>query len=366
MFPSRDPRARRLTAAFVLAASTAALAAPTAHATNSNASKPVTWTLSFEDSVSRKPSDLRPDRASFERSGGLGLTGQERPAARLVRAGSIIDLESGDDRDAYGGVSRPELLPGDILQVVDTRTGGLYAEAMFDGRPSLDANACTGAISATGLRSPNADVTGVGEYANVNNPWKYESDPSMSTTGLIPNAGPGVFEVRFKRPLIAGHLVWAETTLVQSPSVTVTSYSERFVTACPPPPIPPDTLPPAGTAAPAAVAKSLKKLAKSGLTYRVSSGEAATVNAVLTLETTRKKGKKKAPKVTSLIVGKTTVTVPAGGAIDVNVKIDPTMKGKVISAAKQKGSRLLLSTTLTDAAGNVSTLPTTTVKFPKK
>jgi hypothetical protein len=363
MFPARDQSARRLTAAFTMAVAATALCAPAAHATN-NASKPVSWTLSFVDSVSKKPSDIRPDRASFERAGTIGLTGQERPYARLVRAGSIIDLDGGYDRDGSGGVSRPELLTGDILQVVDSQTGGLYAEATYDGRPSFDANTCTGSMKAVGARTADASITGVGEYANIRNPWRYESDPTMVTTGLVTNAAPGTFEATFKRPLIAGHLLWAETTLTQSPTVTVTSYGERFIGGCPPPPIPPDVNPPAGTATPASAARKMKDLTKKGITYRVTSGEAATVNATLTLQTF--KGKGKHAKVNTLIVGKTTMSVVAGGAIDVTVKVDKAFKGKVAQASTKKGAKLLLSTTLTDAAGNTSTLPVSTVKFPKR
>lgn len=362
MFPSRDLSARRLGAACALAVASATLAAPAAHATNTS-NKPVSWTLSFVDSVPRDAKDLRPDRASFERSGTIGLTGSERPYARLVRAGSIIDLENGYDKDGSGGISRPELLPGDILQVVDSQTGGLYAEATYDGKPALDANACTGAAKATGTRSADASVTGVGEFANVDNPWKYESDPNMSTTGLVTNAAPGTFEVAFKRPLIAGHLVWAETTLVQSPAVTVTSYSERFVGSCPPPPVPPDTLAPAGTAGLLAASKRMKDLTKKGVTFRVTSGEASTAKATLTLQTVKGKGKK--AKIKTLVVGTATASIPAGGAVQLTVKIDKTLKGKVVEASKKKGSKLLLSTTLTDAAGNVATLPVQTVKFPK-
>lgn len=363
MFPTRDHSARRLGAACALAIASAALAAPAAQATN-NQNKPVSWTLSFVDSVPRDAKDVRPDRATFERSGSIGLTGNERPYARLVRAGSIIDLENGYDRDGSGGVSRPELLPGDILQVVDSQTGGLYAEATFDGKPSLDANACTGAAKATGLRTADASVTGVGEYANVDNPWKYESDPSMTTTGMVTNAAPGTFEVSFKRPLIAGHLVWAETSLIQGPSVTVTSYSERFVGSCPPPPIPPDTLAPAGTAGLLAAKRmKMKDLTKKGVTYRVTSGEAATANATLTLQTVKGKGKK--AKVKLLIVGRATAAIPAGGAVQISVKVDKAFKGKVAAAAGKPGSKLLLNTTLTDAAGNVATLPVQNVKFPK-
>ncbi len=364
MFHTRDQSARRLGAACALAIASAALAAPAAQATNGSQNKPVSWTLSFVDSVPRDAKDIRPDRATFERSGTIGLTGNERPYARLVRAGSVIDLENGWDKDGSGGVSRPELLPGDILQVVDSQSGGLYAEATFDGKPALDANACTGAAKATGLRTADASVTGVGEYANVDNPWKYESDPSMVTNGLVTNAAPGTFEVAFKRPLIAGHLVWAETKLIQSPSVTVTSYSERFVGSCPPPPIPPDTLAPAGTAGLLATKRAkMKDLTKKGITSRVTSSEAATANATLTLQTVKGKGKK--AKIKTLVVGTASAPVPAGGAVALTVKIDKSLKGKIAEAAAKKGSKLLLSTTLTDAAGNVSTLPVQTVKFPK-
>ncbi len=51
--------------------------------------------------------------------------------------------------------------------------------------------------------------------------------------------------------------------------------------------------------------------------------------------------------------------------MQITVKVDKALKGKVAEAAAKKGSKLLLNTTLTDAAGNVSTLPVQSVKFPK-
>jgi hypothetical protein len=366
--PTLDRSARRLAATCALAAASAGALAPAAHATNGEANKPVTWELSFVDSVSTRADDLRPDSVSFERSGGLGLTGQERPFLRLIRAGSVLDTESGGFGDGYGSLSRPELLAGDTLQVVDSVTGGLYAAATFDGRPTFDATTCSGSIKGTGTRTENSSITGVGEYANVKHPWRYSDDPTMTTTGVITNAAAGTFETTFKRALIPGHLLWAQTSLIQSPSVTVTSYSERIVAACPAPPIPPDTLAPAGAATPAAAVRKLKDFTKKGVTFRVSSTEAATVNASLTLQTKKvitKKGKKKS-KTELVVVGKATTSIAAGASLDVNVKVDKAFAGKVKGAVGKKGSKLLLTTTLTDGAGNTATLPVTSVKFPKK
>ncbi|MBO9532960.1 MAG: hypothetical protein J7513_08310 [Solirubrobacteraceae bacterium] len=364
MFPFRDRAAGRLAAACGIAAATAAFAAPSANATNGSANKPVAWELSFVDSVSLQPNDLKPDRAAFERTGGLGLTGAERPYARLLRNGSPIAVEDGGG-DAWGSVSVPEMLAGDVFQVLDQNTGGLYAQAIYDGRPVFDASTCAGTIKGTGLRTPDASITGVGEYVNVKHPWRYDDDPNLTTSGLITNAGPGTFEATFKRALIRGHVLWADTLFIQSPSVTVTSHSERLVGDCPPPPIPPDTLPPAGASAAPKKVKKLKDLTKKGITFRVSCAEAASVKSVLTLQTTNgKKGKKR--KVKQVVVGQSMASVAAGGAVDVTVKIDPSSKKKVKSAAGKKGAKLLLATTLTDGAGNSSPLPVTSVKIPAK
>ncbi len=55
----------------------------------------------------------------------------------------------------------------------------------------------------------------------------------------------------------------------------------------------------------------MKDLTKKGVSYRVTSGEAATANATLTLQTVKGKGKK--AKIKVLVVGKATASIPAGG-----------------------------------------------------
>lgn len=292
---------------------------------------------------------------------------------RLLTAEGVLRAPVGEVLSYHSDpIDVEALVPGDVAELFDPETGTVLGRAVYDGKPGLDEPICAGSSSATGTQTAGeplgnieaiTPVPGAQESSMVQiNPAVLAEQPADGTT----------WSATFERPLALGDLVFAFSGVIRE-GVNVQSFVQRAVADCTPPIAAPiqqptpaaDTTAPAGTSTPMKGAKKLKLegLTKTGLSFTVTSQENATLRATLKLRTTSGKGKKK--KVKQQAVGTTTQPVTAG--VPATVKLKPGKKSgsKIKKAAKQPGSKLVTTITLTDAAGNVTTLPASTVSVPK-
>lgn len=278
-----------------------------------------------------------------------------------------------------GTIKVEAIVAGDVAELYDAESGVVVARSTYDGQPGLTLPLCAGSSSAQGTRTAGQPIGNVEAFRPV--PGAQHSGDVTINPGTVAASDPAgsTWSATFERPVAAGDQVTAFASSI-SAGVRTQSMVQRAVTECPAPPAasqpaaqpsapapasPVDKTAPVGTSTPVKKGKkpTLASIVKQGFAFTVTAQENATLKATLTLKTTSGKGKKK--KVKLQLIGSTTQPVTAGVATDVKLKATGPSSSKLKKAARQPGSKLVSSISLTDAAGNVATLPPTTISVPK-
>lgn len=358
-------RTSRLVRGASLAAAT--LAASTTFAVSAHAADVPAWNIYFSDAT---PTAAYPNADYVSFGSNLdSFKGKNTLVGTLTRGGVEIARTDPSLYGPYGSASLADLRAGDVLHVTDSETGAEQLQVAFDGKPSFGPEVCVGATSATGVRAEGSIVTYGGAYSPVGS-----SNYGTPNEGVITGGeGAGTsFSMALKAPLALSDEIYVASVADLPGGINVSSGVTRTVGACPVPvaaptvaaPVAVDKTAPKGASTPGKGFKklSLSDVAKKGFKFTVHADEAATLKGTLTLQTKSGKGKKKKEKFTP--IGSVTQNLAAGQTAEIKLKAGPGTKGKLKKAAK--GSKLVIVLTLTDAAGNVTTLPGTVVSVPQK
>lgn len=345
-----------------------AFALPVAQASAADTG-PTKWVIGFADDVVTEASGNQPDAVYLDWEDGTRPAESTAIVMKVERAGSVISASDYPSR--YGSfVSMPDLRAGDVATFSDKNTGVVVAQAAYDGRPSFDATTCNGSTGFTGLRTAASAIDSVGgftlerysgrdDYGGSYSGW----DRTQSNSGTVISLVGEAFGGTFARPIATGTFITAKSHRDLTADILIRTTVTRQVGGCPPPPpAPADTsAPSAGLSAP--TAKKLKKitlgkLISAGLKLSVKPNEASTVNAQLLLRKSKKS--KKPPTVLA------TTTLAAAAGVDTQFKLKLPKKAKKKLRGLPGSAKLLIHVTVTDGAGNVTTLPDVAFKVPKK
>lgn len=337
------------------AAALVALAAAPAGASAATA-----WTINIKDGV---PSDGRigpTDSVSFT-EGPAKLIDSAPPTVRVLRGSAVVAREyaTNNFNDGSGSLIAGSMLPGDVIQVLGTSSGEVYAQVTYDGRPAFGADACGGARSGSGAKAATSAITRAGAYSYVRGGPDYGDTGTNLVNARITSNGPSeAFAVSFDRPLQARSILWAEATWSNDIAV-VNTYTERRVVPCP---VPPDrTAPKAKLVKPKGMNRLRLSSFTKGLTFTITPDEAVNLRGRIELRTG--KGKRKR----AVVVGTAKVSLEAKQARKVKIRVTSAGKRRLRKASKTRaGGRVAVVFTVADAAGNTTTLPSTTVKLPRK
>ena len=298
-----------------------------------------------------------------------------RPRLRLLRNGSVVVETTSSSSWGSDAARTPALAVGDLLEVQDEVTGEVYAQARFNARPAFLQGTCGEVTELAGQRTGGSEISGVGAYdpAGGND---YGGPDATRIDATFEGDGPGTaFQVEFERPVRAGFRVWAEEQYPAADNASVRAFREQRVRSCdepeppaaPPIPTPPGAAPaPADRRAPLGTVRKPKDLSKRtiaqlarGATFTVLSDEAGTVDASTTLRTVRKGRTKRTP------VGGLTQTVVAGKNA-VRLTLSAADRRRIKAVAGSSSARLVFGFKIRDAAGNATTLPSVTLKVPRR
>lgn len=358
-------RVRRLSAAAALAFA-GLVAAP--H-TSAAAPPPGFFYLSFQDRLPVVGYD-RSDWIAYSYVGRRPAA--LRPRLRLIRNGTVIVETEGQAVWGDDGASAPDLVVGDLLQVQDATTGEVYAQATFDGRPAFNQGVCGAVTELAGLRTFGAEISGVGAYDPKGGANAYGGPDETRIDATFEGDGPGDdFDVEFEKPVKAGFRIWAEQQYAVGDNASVRAFREQRVRACeePPPttpqpaPGPPakvDQRPPVGALTPPKhLSKRLLAEHLKGTMFTVLTDEPGMVDASVVLRTGRN------PKAKRKTIGALTQSVKQGKN-RVRIPVAAASRKTLKRAAGSPTARLVFTFTLRDAAGNVTVLPSVTLKVPRR
>lgn len=300
-----------------------------------------------------------------------------------LRGGAVI--RGGGDSGDSGPVA---VLPGDVFRAVRRDDGATLAEATFTGQPAITSSVI-GQPTFAGTSGPGATDLSVELYRRVarNNTSSYgpprPPQPSNAfetvSFGRLTAIGDTTFGGSFSSPIVAGDYI----TATQSTSTIASDVSStvRLSITSPAGVVPArDAVPPVVRVAVGAKSLNVGQFLKTGLNTFVTVDEPATIKQTLSTKSTKKsKSKKKASKalapkkkpkktkkpavvkVPAPLAEATGATKVAGETTSLTLKANKKGK-KILGAAAKKGTKLTLTTTATDAAGNVTTT-TQTVKL---
>jgi hypothetical protein len=286
------------------------------------------------------------------------------PHIEIVRGGTVIARSSGFYYGSFGSVDVASLNAGDTINLL--RNNAVVASTVFDGTPTINADACAGQSTFTGSRNALAEIESAGAYT----PRRPYGDPIRAIWTKV-----NPFTVTLDTPLAAGQIAYVSTSW-RSGSLYLESSRRATVGNCPAPPPPPPATPAVPTdaqvlaAVKAALGKTgakLRTLDPAALAKRKSVSlpfafsEAGTAKLQLTT-----KVKRKGKKAKTMVVGSGTKKLAAAGSANVPVKF--TKAGRSL-LKRSKSLKLTLKGTFTPARAGAkpqSASTSATLKRKKK
>jgi hypothetical protein len=373
------------------AVAVAGVASPSAHARDLAATVSRGWSVQIEDGLALGGRDATPDSVSVSPPTDFFGQAQSSPLVSIARGGQVI---SGGYTPS---VSLADLHDGDEIVVregQDPRRAELF-RFTYRAELGLDGPVCAGRQLYIGSRTPGAQSVwgSTASFAAaptiVSLPW---SDYPGGAVGYVPvDARVGRTDLigndrityDARRPTKVGMRVGFQEKVRASDQLSLTVTAEQAVIDCstlPPAPEPttppvaqaplstpspgevaPSAPPPADVRAPVATLggqpvkhvgrTSRRKLIGKGLPFVVTTDEAGTVTGAIRLVSKHHPTRTLRTLNTSLIVGRNVFRVHLPGP------------GRHAVRHSRRSARLVLTLTVVDPAGNVTTLPRVKLRF---
>jgi hypothetical protein len=265
----------------------------------------------------------------------------------VIRGGVVVDQKA----------PTFDLVAGDTIQAFNSTTGGLLAEARFDGLAAFTAGTCVGSAALNGLRNPAGSVDSVYAYkrgAAVSDGYgDYHPQQDVIRGSVLMTVG-NRFAGAFRKVIPEGHVLRASQSILLSETASFDVIVERLVAACPPPPAAapaPDVTGPSGRLIlPKFLRESL--LRNKGMKVKTDVSEAGSVRVdVYADDAAALTGPN--PEYVRLAGGKKT-TATAGR---ISIKLKATKLGRQAMKGHQRVKAIVVAT-ITDTSGNVARLTT--------